>query len=418
MFRFALGGDIILSRRVTGIPSIRQLSEVIQACDVGFGNVETPIIERKTAASGTQSGGWLYASRGLVNDLHNIGINIVSLANNHLLDWGLEGARDTQEALETHGIVHAGFGENLAEASTPRFYDTGPVRIGLVAATTTFSDEQRAGSQRGDVLGRPGINGIGHSIRCKVKMADYEVLKNLGETLEIGHALSTNRLFYAGMEYESSDGYGIETMIDPEDAKRILDAVELSSLHADFTILSLHTHEISFADWESPPEFLVSLCRQAVERGATMVVCHGTHVLRGVEIHQGCPIFYGLGNLFFNDLALVQPAERYREFNLIDDAGPLALAKAIRQAREFEEDMFWEGLMATVNIDHKSSSIKLFALDLHGDHPVRHGLPTIAQGDKQARILERVARLSEALGGPPIRIPPTGPAVINTYDTR
>lgn len=413
MFRFALGGDIILSRQVVGMSSIARLSEVVKGCDVVFGNMETPIIQRKTAPSGTQSGGWLYAPRGVARDLHTIGINVVSLANNHSLDWGVEGARSTQEALESHGIVHAGFGENLSEASTPRFYDAGPVRVGLVAATTTFSDEQRAGAQRGDTPGRPGINAIGHSVRCKVKTSDYEVLKNLGETLQIGHSLGFNRVIYAGMEYESSDEYGIETIVDSKDEKRILDAVKLSSLHADFTILSVHTHEISFSDWESPPEFLVSLCRRAVERGATMVVCHGTHVLRGVEIHLGRPIFYGLGNLFFNDLAFVQPTERYHEFNLDDSAGPLTLAKAIHEAKEFEEDIFWEGLMATVNIDHKSSFIELFALDLCGDHPARHGLPALAQGDKRARILERIARLSETLGVPPMGIPSAGPAVIS-----
>lgn len=135
--------------------------------------------------------------------------------------------------------------------------------------------------------------------------------------------------------------------------------------------------------------------------------------MRGVEIYQGHPIFYGLGNLFFNDLAVVQPAERYHEFNLKGDVDPLALAKEIRKAREFEEDIFWEGLMATVVIDEQSVSVELFALDLRGSHPALVGLPTLAQGDKRTRVLERVARLSKTLEGPAITIPSAGPAVIS-----
>lgn len=411
MFRLALAGDVILSRRIANIPTLFPLQQILDQCDLRFANLEMPILQRMGWSSGTQSGGWLYTTPKVLNDLNQLGINMVSMANNHSLDWGYEGARATRDFLDQLDMVHAGYGENLAEACSPRFFEQGSTRVGLVAATTTFSEEQRAGPQRSDVPGRPGINAVSHKITCKVSQQDYETLKRLGEILNIGQATADNRLFYSGIEYMSSNTYDIATCLNEADTIRILDAIELSAMQADLTILSLHTHEIPFADWEAPPEFVQSLCRQAVERGATLVACHGTHTVRGIEVYQGHPIFYGLGNFMFNDLVLVQPAERYHEFNLGMESGPLALVKAIKNANEFEEAVFWEGLLATVMVDDGVLSVELYGLALDKDHVAQHGLPRLSHGNQRQSILGRVARLSEQWDTT-VMIPPDGPAIL------
>lgn len=81
---------------------------------------------------------------------------MVSRANNHTLDWGVEGMRETSRALNENGITHAGAGENLAEAGAARFLETARGRVALVSFATTFETMARACDPAGEAPGRPG----------------------------------------------------------------------------------------------------------------------------------------------------------------------------------------------------------------------------------------------------------------------
>jgi Putative enzyme of poly-gamma-glutamate biosynthesis (capsule formation) len=60
-------------------------------------------------------GVWIIGTPGVARDLKSIGFDIMSRANNHATDWGLEGMRQTNRALDEAGIVHAG-----AASTAPR----------------------------------------------------------------------------------------------------------------------------------------------------------------------------------------------------------------------------------------------------------------------------------------------------------
>src|SRR6185295_3443500 len=67
---------------------------------------------------------------------------------------------------------------------------------------------------------------------------------------------------------------------------------------------TIHAHQgpIVAQQWlfeDLPPDFLVELAHKAIDNGADAFVGHGPHVLRGVEIYKGKPIFYGLGEFFY-----------------------------------------------------------------------------------------------------------------------
>ena len=73
-------------------------------------------------------------------DLARPGFDMVSRANNHALDWGVESVRETSRVLDAAGLVHAGVGESRGEARAARYVETPLGRVGLVSMASTFSE--------------------------------------------------------------------------------------------------------------------------------------------------------------------------------------------------------------------------------------------------------------------------------------
>src|SRR5690606_1254936 len=80
---------------------------------------------------------------------------------------------------------------------------------------------------------------------------------------------------------------------------------------ADWVVVSIHAHEAATpADRSQPAQFVVEFAHAMIDAGADIVVGHGHHQLRGIEVYKGKPIFYSLGNFIFeNDLLAFQPAD-------------------------------------------------------------------------------------------------------------
>jgi poly-gamma-glutamate synthesis protein (capsule biosynthesis protein) len=73
---------------------------------------------------------------------------------------------------------------------------------------------------------------------------------------------------------------------------------------SEFMIATCHCHQgpITAQQWlfeDQVPDFLVDFAHQAIDNGADMFVGHGPHVVRGVEIYKGKPIFYGMGEFYY-----------------------------------------------------------------------------------------------------------------------
>jgi poly-gamma-glutamate synthesis protein (capsule biosynthesis protein) len=74
----------------------------------------------------------LVAVPEVAKDLKALGFDMVSRANNHAMDWGIEGMRETSRWLDEAGLVHAGVGEERAGARAARYLETDMGRVGLV----------------------------------------------------------------------------------------------------------------------------------------------------------------------------------------------------------------------------------------------------------------------------------------------
>jgi poly-gamma-glutamate synthesis protein (capsule biosynthesis protein) len=113
---------------------------LLKQSHIVFGNLEGPLTHADHAPVAKK---YVYRSppEKVAPALRNAGFSVVSLANNHAMDQGVDGLRHTLEALDRVGIQHAGAGMNLAEARRPAILDAGGARVAFLAYTLTFPEE-------------------------------------------------------------------------------------------------------------------------------------------------------------------------------------------------------------------------------------------------------------------------------------
>src|SRR2546430_1412092 len=115
------------------------------------------VAQQPPATPQAEFGGvWIIGAPAVAKDLKAIGFDVMSRANNHATDWGLEGMRQTSRALDEAGIVHAGVGENRASARGARYFDTEKGRVALISMASTFTPMSRSAPAAAEAPGRPG----------------------------------------------------------------------------------------------------------------------------------------------------------------------------------------------------------------------------------------------------------------------
>ena len=156
--RLALAGDTMLGRKVgerlaTGPPATLVSPAVASArreADLFVLNLECCISDRGERWPDPTKPFFFRAPPVAIDALVNLGVDCVSLANNHALDFGPEALLDTLARLEAAGIRYVGAGRDLAEARAPVVLEAGGIRLGIVAASDHPEDFAAA-------PGRPGI---------------------------------------------------------------------------------------------------------------------------------------------------------------------------------------------------------------------------------------------------------------------
>ena len=299
-------------------PGFRALVELLRGADVRFTNLEVTLHEFRGSPQAASGGSYVAASPSLIDDLKTMSFNLYAAANNHTMDWGEGGLLATMETLDRAGAVYAGIGRHLQDARAPRFLETDAGRVALIAATSTFPSHAMAGDQRPDCQGRPGVNPLRFQETITVDPATLSHLREIHDRLHLGAV----RDLSVRLGFEKPDPPGIATLFSrrfregtPEglgsephagDLAGNLAWIRDARRQADWVVVSLHAHEMLRGDREQPAEFIPAFCRQAVEAGADIVLGHGPHLLRGIEVYRGKPIFYSLGNFIFQ-LDLLEP---------------------------------------------------------------------------------------------------------------
>ena len=320
-FTMALTGDAIITRRLSPYeePEFLDMIELIRNADVAFTNLEVLFHDFEPYPAHQSGGMWMRADPEIAGELVWAGIDMVARANNHAGDWGAEGLRLTTRHVEEAGLVHAGVGESLQEAREARFLETAKARVALVSMSSTFPDHSRAGRTRGDHPARPGLSPLRHSSVRIAPAASLDRLRSLLDNMQPPYSQNGNLLNALGTTFEPGPEPGERTTPNAQDMAEIAAVVNNASRQADYVIVTIHAHE-SAGSREVPAEFVVTFARAMIDAGASVFVGHGPHVLRGIEMYRGKPIFYSLGDFVFqNETLLRLPSENYERFDLGGD---------------------------------------------------------------------------------------------------
>jgi hypothetical protein len=173
-FTLGLAGDMIIARplsRARAPAGFDTTLSLLRAPDVTFGNLETSIIDIRdfNGAPYPFDGDWANISQpSVAADIRAMGFDMVGRANNHALDWGLEGMRETRRRLDDAGIVYAETGETRDLARAPSYLETPKGRLAILSFATTFRPTSEAMPAGGRAPARPGISALHLTLRVHV----------------------------------------------------------------------------------------------------------------------------------------------------------------------------------------------------------------------------------------------------------
>jgi poly-gamma-glutamate capsule biosynthesis protein CapA/YwtB (metallophosphatase superfamily) len=422
----AIAGDVLLTRRLAIFrePAYLRLRELLHAADARFCNLEASVHRYLSSPHAQRQGGGTYMTTEpeLLDDLRWLGINMLACGSSHADDYGWTGVLETIEHLDRAGIVHAGSGRHLAESRAPAFLDTPRGRIGLVAANTQYNPGARAGEQRSDTAGHPGVNGVRHRTEYVIDAQCLADLRRVGEAigLEAGEERSRNlgeptrgdggeRYDFLGHAFTVGPEPGVRSFANATDLRENMRQVSTARAMADRVVASLHNHEqggptlltaAKRSDVEDPADFAIDYAHRAIEAGADVFAGHGPQVPLAVEIYHGKPVFHGIGTFVFQlETLRFLPAEAYERYNLDERATPADFihARYAGDTRGHTADpQQWEQLFAVCEFaGAELAEVRLYPLELGFGQPrSQRGRPVMAEGEAAERIISRVARLS------------------------
>lgn len=436
----AAAGDAILTRRITPYldtdEQFAELRSVIDDADVAVANLEVIIPERDAAATPLPSvpsqyqylsplaGVLMRAEPFVLNELNALGFDIFATASNHSFDYGRDGMTSTMAELRKREIPFAGMGGTLADARRPGYVESAGGRVGLVAANASIAPGSEAGPTSPAHSGRAGINPLHLHWVYGATADQLDRLRNLSQELGIEELKGTwlvredpdwkERSYFQFMhmsfeEVTSVDDVGVRFEPLANDVHAYLSSVSAASARSNYTIASLHAHQASggVRNTSETPDFLREFARRCIDTGADMFVGTGPHVLRGMEIYEGSPVFYSLGNFAYETETIEQlPAESFDYYNVDNTASSAELF----QSRYFDKDgnptgslardEYWETVVPICRFKGDTLvSVQLYPCSLgQGRDLPQRGTPTLATGDNAEAILARFAALSKPFG--------------------
>ena len=414
--KFAAAGDAIIQRRIQkDFEGYEELTPYIESADASFFNLETTLnYEGECCASQFSGGTYIRTNPEVLSDLMKFGFNVTSFNNNHAMDFSYAGLLATLDYVNEAGIVNAGVGRNLAEASAPKYLETKNGRVALISVNANFDPSMMAGESSPRVGGRPGINGLRIEKYLRVKSEEFEFVKELAEKTGINverniiakegyySPIPENEALLGTMRFVKSDKNEYVMEANKTDVERVKAAIDEARFQADYVMVSVHSHHLSGNAKEIPADFLIDFAHTCIDAGADAVIGHGPHLLRPVEVYRDRPIFYSLGD-FVLELYSVEfaPDDFYRKHGVKPSFGVRELIEKRSQGLKVglmeDERMFLTVIPLWESENGKLKSLRLLPVELKmRGHKSEVGLPRLAKNPE--KIFRYIAEMSEPYG--------------------
>ncbi len=314
--KFCAGGDLVIQARLpekhSGAEKLRQF---ITAADVSMANLEESVIDEVCWGSTFTGGTPLAAKPYVIDVMRNYGFNVCGCANNHTFDYGIGGLLQTIKHLDDAGFLHAGTGKSLDEASSPVTIPTSKGNVAFIAATATYweNDSSRAGYAHGDIPPRPGVNALRRTDECLVTEDEMAYIKDLAnrtmvnadEDMEaaLGYGRPDDGTFNFGtVKFRVSDHTGRFSRVNETDMKRFEREIRNAKMCHEYCVVSIHSHQFRARLEHETDYYFEEFAHRCIDAGADAIVGTGTHMPKAIEIYNGKPIFYCLGNFVFQVL--------------------------------------------------------------------------------------------------------------------
>ena len=422
--RLALTGDSILMRRLNSRtdPVVQPLFDLIRGADIGFTNLEVLPNDHRGDPAQESGGSHFAAPSWVVDELVEAGFHLFAAATNHALDYSISGLLAAIETLEDRGVAFAGVGRNLERARMPVYHTHPKATVAMLSCASTFAKGQQAGAQTADLPGRPGRNPLRYDTEHEITAEQMATLRQMADQLGLekqrqariqlgfGFPPDDPAIFPLGeMNFREASRTALRTSARKKDVDGIIRWLHETKPVSDLSLVSVHAHEQGTnaqgeTDKEVPAEFLPVFCRRMIDEGADLVVGHGPHLLRGMEIYKGRPIFYSLGNFIGqNELVARLPSDSYERFRVDPNTTPVL---AYRQRTDHDrkgfpsDSRFWESVVPICRFEGN----RLAGIDIHpvslglGEAAHSRGRPRLAEGRHAQDILGRFATLSASFG--------------------
>lgn len=276
-------GDVMLGRLVNKVLANAQFTyvwgdtiDIIKRADFSLINLECPVSSKGKEWNKTFKVFHFRANLDAIQVLNSASIDYVSLANNHILDYDIEGLLDTLDILDKNNISHSGAGRNLKEAVKPAIIEK-------------------------KLKPKPSNN---HDSYYNV---DNEEVNNNDSknTIRIGLISLTDNEPEWEAKYDLPGINYIPTTLDPDTYYyRLQNYIENTKKQSDLVIVSSH---VGPHFRETPSTKYVNFAHKIIDFGADIYWGHSNHMPQGIELYKHNDnnkiILYDCGD-FIDDYAI------------------------------------------------------------------------------------------------------------------
>lgn len=259
-------GETNIQERPCPQDALRNVADVLRDADVLIGHMEgmlSPPSQDPMRPDAPYKVGWRHSDPSSVEAFRDAGFAAVNCASN--VACGVEAVLDTIKHLDEAGITHCGIGRNRDEAHAPAIFEKKGVKFGMLGYTSVYWPQF---VEAGDCT--PGA----------ATMKAHTCYQPGRRALEMPGAQPV-----------------VETRTDSAALSRLREDILQARDKVDVLVASFHW---GISNQDATVDYQREIAHAAVDAGADMVLGHHPHVIQAMEIRNGKPIFYSLGNFAFD----------------------------------------------------------------------------------------------------------------------